>query len=156
MVGNTKVSQKGRTVVGRLLPGVDLLEGLVDICKSHKIKSGAVLSLIGSLAKARYIYAVPDEENIIGIRYSDPLVVQGPLEFLSGQGTIGMENDQVVIHLHGLLCDTHNKICGGHFIGGGNPVLATMEVVIQEFADVKVARLADCQTGFSLFKYFEK
>ncbi|MFZ7103424.1 MAG: PPC domain-containing DNA-binding protein [Peptococcaceae bacterium] len=150
---SSKVSQQGRAVVARLPPGVDLLEGLIDVCNENKLTCGAVIALIGSLKEAGFIFAVPSGKNETNITYSEPVIVPGPLEFLSGQGLIGLrENGEITVHLHGLISDPYKNIYGGHFLPGRNPVLVTIEVLIKEFSDVVISRVFDEETQFNLFK----
>ena len=149
------VSTSGRRIVGRLLPGTDLIAGLEAMCQHHDVTSGSVVSVIGSLSEAAVVHAVADDAGKIGIRYSDPTRIAGPLELLACQGGVGQTPDgQTSIHLHGLMSDPEMRVYGGHFLTGGNPVLATAEVLIQESRDVRMVREPDGETGFPLFKFY--
>lgn len=107
------VSKDNTLIVGRVLPGVDLIEGIRDMCEKCSINYGVVTSIIGSLRKGAVIYAVDDENSSLGIRYSEPTYFEGPLELLCCQGIIGKdENGQFQIHLHGLMSDKHLRILG--------------------------------------------
>jgi len=144
--------RSGRLVVVRLCPGVDLVEGLLEVCAAHRIQQGCVVTALGSLSKARLIYAVPDNSRKIGIKYCDPIEVEGPLEFLAASGMVGMdENQKRVTHLHAVLSDAQERIYGGHLVDKGNIVLATIELVIQEFDGIKLLKVEDRETGFNLF-----
>lgn len=146
-------AEGGKIIVGRLLPGTDLITGILKICEENNLEFGNIITIIGSLSKARFICATPDNRSKIGIKYGDPIEIQGPLEFLCGQGLIGMSDDEErAIHLHGVLCDKDVKFYAGHFVQGGNIVLATMEVVIQKLKEVKLIRSLDQETGFPIFK----
>lgn len=148
-------SEKGRRIVGRLLPGADLIKGIEAMCRRHEVACGTIASVIGSLTRASIVYAVPDESGKIGIRYSDPVRIEGPLELLACQGLVGLSADGVTsIHLHGLMSDPKMTVYGGHFLEDGNPVLATAEVLVQETSDVRMVREPDEETGFSLFKFY--
>lgn len=149
------VSNSGRRIFGRLLPGTELIPGIKVMCSQADLSCGGIVSMIGSLAEARLVYPVPDEVGKIGIRYCDPVHIKGPLELLSCQGIIGQDQDQKMnIHLHGLVGTPEMKVIGGHFLEGGNPVLATAEVVIQESSDLRLLREVDEETGFPLFKFY--
>jgi uncharacterized protein len=148
-------SEKGRRVVGRLLPGTDLITGIEAMCQQRHVTSAMILAVIGSLAEARMVYAVPDASGKIGIRYHDPVRIDGPLELLACQGVIGQtEEGALSVHLHGLISDPAMKVYGGHFLVGGNPVLATAEILIQESRDVRMIREQDEETGFALFNFY--
>ena len=89
----------------------------------------------------------------MGARYVDPVEVEGPIEFLSGSGMIGTMADGggTVIHLHGVMSDPTMRVLGGHLTETGNPVMSTMEVLIEAFDDVSILRSFDPETDFSLF-----
>ena len=148
-------SEAGKRIVGRLLPGTDLIDGIEAMCQQHQVAGATIVSVIGSLTQAEMVYAVPDEAGKIGIRYHDPVTIRGPLEILSCQGFVG-QSDQgpLSVHLHGLVSDPAMRVVGGHFLAGGNPVLATAEILIQECSDVRMIREQDEETGFPLFKFF--
>ncbi len=151
----TAVSEKGRRIVGRLLPGTDLIKGIIKVCCDHEVVYGTIVSVIGSLTEAKIVYAVADQTGKIGIRYSDPVRVEGPLELLACQGIIGRTMDgESSIHLHGLMSTPEMTVYGGHFLENGNPVLATAEILIQECSDVRILREQDGETGFPLFKFY--
>jgi predicted DNA-binding protein with PD1-like motif len=144
--------RNGRLVVVRFYPGVDLLEGLLEVCTAHHIQQGCIVTALGSLSKAHLIYAVPDNSRKIGIKYCDPIEVEGPLEFLAASGMVGMNEDQKrATHLHAVLSDAQEKIYGGHLVDKGNIVLATIELVIQEFDGIQLLKVEDRETGFNLF-----
>jgi len=146
-------SKAGRVVFGRIYPGTDIIDGILKICEENHIRYGTIVTMIGSLSRGRFVHAIPEPSAKMGIKYSEPVQIDGPLEFLSGQGIIGLsDHAKPIIHLHGLLCDKNKKIYGGHFIGTGNPVLVTMEVVIQELEGVRLIKLQDEETDFPLFK----
>ena len=53
-------SQKGKRIVGRLLPGTDLITGIEVMCKQNHVTSAMILSVIGSLTEAQMVYAIPE------------------------------------------------------------------------------------------------
>ena len=149
-------SQTGKRIVGRLLPGTDLISGIEAMCRQHRVTNATILAAIGSLIEARIVYAVPDPSGKIGIRYHDPVSIGGPLELLTCQGVVGLsEEGAISVHLHGLISDSAMKVYGGHFLTGGNPVLATAEILVQEITDVRMIREQDEETGFPLFKFYK-
>lgn len=142
----------GRTIVGRLYPGTDLLSGIREACRQHNVEYGMISCAIGCLDKATFIFPIPNLEAKIGIVYCDPVVVEGPAEFLGGQGVICQsEDNQYLIHFHGSVSDQNMRVWGGHFIHDGNIVLATIDFVIHEITNVNMMRRYDEETGFVQF-----
>ncbi len=73
------VSNNKRFIVGgRILPNVDLIEGIEVLCKENEIKSGVIISLIGSLSCGKIVYPISDENSKIGIKYSEETNIEGP------------------------------------------------------------------------------
>jgi len=90
--------------------------------------------------------------NKVGAGYSDPMVLEGPLELLSGQGTIGLgEEGETAIHLHGVVSDKEGHLHGGHFVKGENPVLITCEVALTQLQGIKIIRSHDPETDYNIF-----
>ena len=149
--------KRGRSIIARILPGTDLISGIDKICKDHQITNGAVVSAIGTLEYATVVYVVSARDNPIGVAYVPPKRIEGPLELLSAQGSIGKNHDQRrSIHLHGLMSAPDMGIYGGHLVEDGNPVLATAEILIEEAVGVDMRRELDPETGFELFQFFNK
>lgn len=141
----------GRASIVRVLPGVDVIEGIEEVCQSLGIKSGAITSCIGSLQRASLMIAVP-LNNKVGAGYSDPMTLKGPLELLSGQGTIGLgEDGETAIHLHGVVSDKEGHVHGGHLVKGESPVLITCEVMLTHVEGVRIVRGYDPQVDMKVF-----
>ena len=130
-------------VMARLSPGTDVIEGIAEVCRQQGIKSGSITTCIGSLQRASFFVVVP-MENKLGGGYSDPIVLPGPVELISAQGTVGMDDQgSLFIHLHGVLSDSSGRSHGGHLIAGACPVLITCEVVIGCFEGLQAAHRLD-------------
>jgi uncharacterized protein len=141
-----------RTIVGRLLPGTDMLNGIMAVCQQHRVKYGFISCAIGAFVEATFMYPIPKEGAKVGIVYSDPVTLKGPIEFLGGQGVIGQsEQGEYRIHLHGSASDKEMRVWGGHFVPGGNIVLATLDFIIQEVSGLEMLRKFDDETGFEQF-----
>ena len=125
--------QAGRIIAGRIRPGTDLVTGILDLAKEHGVKT-ALVNAFGSLAKARFSEGVQTcSDDSTRAERIPPRTVDGPLEFICGQGKIGFpEGKDPVVHFHGLFVTSEGRLMGGHFFQGDNPVWATFEVVIQE------------------------
>ena len=145
-------AHKGRTIAARLLPGADLVSGIEAVCKAHHLQYGYFASVIGSLQKATYVIAVPEPTANLGFKYCDPLVEEGPVEFICGQGVICQsEKNEILIHLHAHGVTSDGKNFAGHFSAGGNPVLATIDLVIVEVDGAKLMRRFDPAVGLVRF-----
>lgn len=143
--------RNGRTIAARLLPGMDMLEGIEFICKQHKVLYGVIACCIGSLSKTAFVLPVSKASAKIGIAYGDPIDLPGPVELLSGQGVICQSEDgEYLIHFHATVADRNMKLWGGHFIAG-NIVLATIDLVIAEMDGMKLLRRFEEETGFLQF-----
>ena len=140
-----------RTYILRLRPGTDLMEGIRAFCVKQGIRSGAITTLLGSLREMRYVYPVPVSGGKAGLRYCDPIVMEGPIELLSGAGTIGeMKADgEAVIHLHAAFTNPEGQVFGGHLLGGR--VAITVEIAIDAFDGVALTRALDEETDMPVF-----
>lgn len=137
-------------VAVRLSPGTDMLEGIRAVCEELQLGSGNIVSCIGSLRRTAYLVAVP-LENKIGAGYGDPVHEEGPLELLSGQGSIGREQGGAFfIHLHAVMCDQNGRVFGGHVIAGESPVLITAEIGILRAKGLEQKRTWDASVGMEL------
>ena len=143
----------GKIVAARLLPGTDLIQGIVSILKEKDIKNGWV-EVIGSLEEATYfILEKKDTSKVkLGAGYGDPIHVDGPVELFGAWGLIVDQG----IHIHAAMCDDTGRCFGGHLIEGGNPSLATLEVFITEVLDANFARKEDLEIGGNHFAPFDK
>lgn len=145
-------AHKGRTIVARLLPGTDLVTGIDAVCRENHLQYGYFASVIGSLQKATYVIAIPEPNALLGFKYGSPITEEGPIEFICGQGVICQsEKHETLIHLHAHGVTSDGKNFAGHFSTGGNPVLATIDMVIVEVDGAKLMRRFDPTVGLVMF-----
>jgi len=145
-------AHKGRTIAARLMPGTDLVTGIEAVCRAHYLNYGYFASVMGSLQKAKYMIPVPNPDAPLGFKYCAPILKEGPIELICGQGVICQsEKGEIMIHLHahGVTFDQENF--AGHFSAGSNPVLATVDLVIVEIDGAKLMRRYDPITGLVMF-----
>ena len=139
-------AHKGRTIAARLLPETDLVTGIEEVCRVHHIQYGYFASVIGSLQQATYVIAIPEPSAPLGFKYCERIIEKGPIEFICGQGVICQsEKNELLIHLHAHGVTPDGKNFAGHFSAGGNPVLATIDLVIVEVDGAKLMRRYDPQ-----------
>jgi len=139
----TAIGRPGRLVVARLLPGQDVVEGIVAIVKKNQINSCCVTA-IGSLRSAKVVWAgsmeFGDNPMDVAVFYE----MEGPVELGSAHGICGTDTDgQVVMHLHAQIMDHEGNMRCGNLIAGSSPVLATVELTIQEFDGVTLKPTMD-------------
>ena len=145
------IGQTGRVIVARLLPGTDLIATIRALCTEHNIRAGVVLGSLGTLQRARLLTVKRVPTHKSGVGYSDPLLLDGPIEFINGQGIISeLEDGTIFVHFHGTITDTEMNMYAGHFDPEGNPVHSTMDITIVETVGVHVRREPDPLTDLTL------
>ena len=145
-------ARTGRTIAARIMPGVDLVGGIIEICQEHDVKHGYFVSVMGSLSEAVYVIPISSPGSPLGFKYCEPISVQGPIDLICGQGVICQsEQDETLIHLHAQGVTPDRLVFGGHFAVGGNPVLATIDLVLVEVTDAKFLRRLDPVVGLAMF-----
>lgn len=136
----------GRIVVGRLLPGSDLIGGLEAVCDGHDIRFAAINFAYGSLSRASFMFLQipPGEERAVLV----PHEVEGRVEFLGGQGLICEdERGARATHLHGSISDDRGQVLGGHFRSGENPIYNNLDYELVELLGVQLRRIFDPETN---------
>jgi len=137
------VGTPGKTLIVRLRPGSDFINGILQVCRDYNIQNGYISSCIGSLHKSRYVYGIPDSSVKSGSGASAEQETGHAVEFLAGQGSIcHNEQGEIQIHVHGIFCD-RGFLRGGHFDQPGNIIATTMELAIQEVLGVDMTRPFD-------------
>ena len=125
--------------VFRVKPGQELLGEIASYCQEHNISSGVVIGIIGSVESARLNFLTELPGKYEGVQYS------GPLEIVCAQGSVAVQNDSPIIHIHIQL--SRQDICrGGHLAEA--TVFSTAEVVIGEL-DRQLWRRSDSYTGLN-------
>lgn len=123
------------TVLGRVLPGSDVIKGVEKICAECGIKNGWV-DCIGSLKESKYFILTKQPTTKAGAGYGEANCKNGPVELIAAQGLLVNGS----LHLHGIMCDDQGRTFGGHMIPEGNPVLVTCEVSIMDSPGLQCAR----------------
>ncbi len=125
--------------VFRVKPGQELLGEIASYCREHKITSGVVVGIIGSVQSARLNFLTELPGKYDSADYS------GPLEIVCAQGSVAQQNDSPIIHIHIQL--SRQDMCrGGHLAEA--TVFSTAEVVIGEL-DQQLRRQPDSYTGLN-------
>jgi uncharacterized protein len=135
-------ARTGRMIVGRLLPGADLIGGLEAACDAHGVRFALIAACYGSLSSAGFKYLQqPDPSARARLM---PHRVDERVEFMGGQGLIceGPDGHRET-HLHGSIAGANGTVVGGHFNVGENPVYNNMDFALQELLDVRLIREHD-------------
>ncbi len=122
------------TLVFRLVPGQDLLQGIVSACKDNGISSAAIISAVGSLSQ-------------ITLRTADGITVERYIDFMeitSLSGTLSKDG----VHFHISCFNKEMKAIGGH-VKEGCIIHTTAEIVIIDLDNEwNLTREQDNTTGY--------
>ena len=125
--------------VFRIYPDLELLAEITNYCQTHKIFSGIILGIIGSLnsASLAYIRELPGKY--------ESFEYEGPLEIVAAQGSIALKDSSIVPHIH-IHISSPAGCYGGHLNAAS--VFSTAEVTIGEL-DYQLKRALDSYTGLN-------
>lgn len=132
-VTNFALSKSSKIYALRLKPQQDVKLALEQFAKENSIKSGFIVTAVGSLQEATLRLA--DQK--------DPVSYKEKLEIVSLVGTISPNG----VHFHVSLADKTGKTFGGH-MSEGCKVYTTVELFICSLDDVIFSREDAPQTGF--------
>src|SRR5262249_11701312 len=106
---------------------------LEEIVEGEAIKAGVLLSVVGSLTSAS-----------LRTPSGAPKALTGPLEIVSGTGTVGSAG----IHVHISVSNESGATFGGHLLSGCI-VRTTLELVILDLSNQMIFdRVVDASTGY--------
>lgn len=132
----------GRTFLGRLLKGGDLLKELTKIAEENDISTG-VIQVIGAVECAKIGYYEQSKEEYV---YQD---FDQHLEIVNCIGNISIMDGKPMVHAHISLADEKGNSYGGHLAEG--TIIFASEAYIQELKGEKLVRTYDESTGLSLW-----
>lgn len=119
------------------------IESIQKVCEENNILNGVVLSAMGSLDGARYFAPVRKPEKKFPYGYSDPTILEGPIELIGATGIIcHSDNNEVLLHVHVSLADSNGNGFAGHLIEG-NKALFTIDIVLLEIDGLNFKRRFD-------------
>lgn len=134
-------------VMGKLKIGVDLLEGIQEIAKAEKIKTGIILTGIGALQKAvfRNAKVIPADYKMKD-EYRVFVEIDRPLELVSLNGWLATTaENELNVHAHFVtttVIDGEMVTLGGHLIPGTITSIKNV-VVIGVIADTNITAALD-------------
>ncbi len=123
-----------QTAALRLDPGDDIKQSLENFAKKYKVKSGCLLTCVGSIKNVRLRFAAQPTIDSL----------QGPFEIVSLTGTVAESG----VHLHISFSDSLGNTKGGH-LENGTTVFMTAEIMIAIVSDIVFSREIDPKTGFN-------
>ncbi|MGF7117090.1 PPC domain-containing DNA-binding protein [Methanobacterium oryzae] len=118
-------------IISRLKPQKDLKNGIINISKQEKIKSGIIICIVGSLNSATLRMANGKIKSF-----------KGPFEIVSAEGTIS----EYGVHVHISISDAEGHVFGGH-LSEGCIINTTAEIGILK-SDKTLKRIFDPETGY--------
>ena len=124
----------------RFDPGEEVMRGLTNFAKSHKIGS-AKFSAIGAASELKLSFY-----DLVKRRYADKHF-QKDFEIASLIGNIAWLGHEPVVHAHGSFSDKTFKTLGGHV--KMLKISATCEVTLVAYSD-KTKRIYNNKTGLNL------
>ncbi len=133
----------GKSFLGRLSFGGDLLEELNGICAAQNIHLGRV-EAIGAVRKARIGYYHQDTRAYEFHEFNEPM------EIASLVGNVSIKDGKPFVHAHITLTNAAGAAFGGHLAPG--TVVFAGEVLVQEFHGPALQRAFDETTGLPLWK----
>jgi len=136
-------TRPGRSFMGRLAKGDDLLQTLENFCQEQQITLGEVRAL-GAVSRARVGFYNQDERKYYFLDLAQPL------EILALVGNISLKDGKPMVHAHVTLADAAGRAYGGH-LAVGTLVFACEFAIYEYTADQALARQNDPETGLMLW-----
>jgi predicted DNA-binding protein with PD1-like motif len=125
-----EVGSESNVIVIRLADGEDLLKSLEAAAEEQNFSSAMVLSGIGMLRSFTLGYFKDGEYQ--------KKTYEEAYELASLQGSFAKCDDEMMVHLHGVLAGSDHKSVGGHVFGG--TVNGLGELTVLKLNEVKLYR----------------
>jgi predicted DNA-binding protein with PD1-like motif len=135
-------AKPGRTFVGRLATGSDLVEEIERTCADRGISAGEV-TVVGAVRTAAYAFYEQSQQRYVELASSDHHELAGFV------GNISLRDGKPFLHAHCTLADEAGGTVSGHLLRGTEVFVA--EVNITEWTDVSLVRAHDETTGLALW-----
>ncbi len=136
-----------RVCVAKLKMNVDLVEGILEVCRSEGIRTGVILNCFGALDKGVFrnpIRIPPDFKMTDKDRLYEE--VNKPMEVVSLVGWVATKDDgKLEMHGHfsaSLVVDGKTVVLGGH-LGPGNITSIKIVVIIGVIEDSPIKAALD-------------
>ena len=135
--------ENGRSMLGRLPHGKDLIKTIEDFCTQNSIKTG-VFSVIGAVKSVTLGSYDQNQQVYVTLKREDAL------EIVHCAGNVSLKDGKVAVHAHAVLADINGETTGGHVFS--ETILYAGEFYIQELLGKPLEREYDDTTGLLLWK----
>ena len=138
------LGRASRIAIFRIEPDRDLLKTLGEVAERYGIRTGLIISAVGSLKRARLRnMKVFPKEFPVRDEHRSFVDVEGPLEILSISGNLLRgEGGRITVHAHITVSKVDEegiRVFGGHLVEG-NITYLMVEIALAEVEDVDVVR----------------
>jgi len=135
--------EAGRSILGRLPQGKDLIAAIEDFCEHHSIQT-AVFSIIGSVTSV--VLGSYDQNQQVYVNYKK----EEALEIVHCTGNISLREGKAAVHAHGVFADIDGNTMGGHIFS--ETTVYAGEIYIKELRGRPPERVYDDHTGLFLWE----
>jgi predicted DNA-binding protein with PD1-like motif len=135
-------ARPGRTFVGRLERGSDLVEGIERVCAERGV-TAAWVSVIGAVSQAAYAYYDQGEHRYLELSSDSHHEIAGFV------GNISLRDGKPFLHAHATFADEGGACVGGHLLKGITVFVA--EFTIREMTGVELVRTYREEFGLALW-----
>jgi hypothetical protein len=132
----------GRTFVGRLATGSDLVAEIERMCAAREIRA-AWVSVVGAVQHAAFAYYDQEERRYVELASDEHHEIAGFV------GNVSLRDGQPFLHAHASFGDRQGGTLTGHLLPGCRVWAA--EVTLREMTGVELERTPDEVTGLSLW-----
>ena len=132
----------GRTFIGRLAAGSDLVAEIERLCAERNV-AAAWVSVIGAVRRAAFAYYDQHEH-----RYRE-LGSETHHEIVGFVGNVSLRDGKPFLHAHATFADAQGACVGGHLLHGIEIFAA--EITIRELTRVELVRTLEEQSGLALW-----
>ena len=135
-------AKPGRTFVGRLETGSDLVEEIHAFCAERDVRA-AWVSVVGAVQQAAFAYFDQRERRYLELGSATHH------EIIGFVGNVSLKDGRPFLHAHATFGDEQGATVGGHLLPGCAVWVA--EVTIREMTGVELERTPDELTGLALW-----
>lgn|SRR5438093_3571474 len=132
----------GRTFVGRLEIGDDLVESIERFCAERDVRA-AWVNAIGAVKHASFAYYEQDEQRYLELESDQHHEIVGFV------GNISIRDQKPFLHAHATFASRSGAAVGGHLLHGCQVFAA--EITIREMTGVELVRHPDEVSGLALW-----
>jgi predicted DNA-binding protein with PD1-like motif len=139
-------SRRARRLIGRIDRGTDVIDGLIEVCRTHGVRTGE-LRAVGALENVTL-----DEYDQRGRVHRAPRRFDAPFEIVHLHGNVSERDGKPFVVAYVALSrqrDNGIELIGGRIVGGR---AFAVEFVIDAFDDLILRRAMDASTGLPLWR----